>query len=340
MARPAAATAPDRLAQRRRQWLSALLAAGRAVGDGAGLSDEQRRWLALALHAARAAGGGAGGDPLPVEAPAWLAQRWAAVAGVDPFVQAENDPGGSAPLPPESAPDPAREAALLLIGGLGTAPETAIGLADAVRQFLAGSRDRIAAVQQAAEILVELPAVAKPVDERDERERLAAAAARAPAMEQALCRLLLAVHAGALAMAERDPVARRDAVVLARTIAAGVAPRLARDLADDPLALALARLALHRAARAEGIPPPAAPAAAGRWAAILAGGPDAADQAMLADQDLLHAGRALCAALAAQECAGTAARWTLLPDWAGRSLPLTLAMPVVAGGGDLEPDLP
>jgi hypothetical protein len=317
VARPAAATDPALLVARRALWLDALRLAGHEALARAVLAPDQERWLRLALHAARALASGTG-DPLPVDAPAWLAFRWVAVAG--------DDPGEDGPLPGESTPDPARDAAGQLMGSLGVVPERAVALSAALAGELAQERDRLVAAQRAAE---RLPG-------------LAPDPARQPLVDRAriLSRLLLAAHAGALALAERDGVVRRDAVILARALAGEAESAMRRELPDDPLAIALLRLARHRAAVAEGSPPPAIAPVAGRWAAILGGGPDAPAQAMLADPDLLPVSQALCAALAAQECATGSAPWALLPPWPDRTLLLALAMPVAAGGGALEPDLP
>jgi hypothetical protein len=317
VARPAVATDPARLAARRRLWLDALLLAGHEAQARALLAPDQERWLRLALHAARALATGTG-DPLPADAPAWLAFRWIAVAG--------DNPREDVPPPAATMPDPARDAVGLLTASLGVEPAGAVALSAALTRILGEERDRLLAAQRAAEGLPSLlpdPNRQAPLD-------------RAPL----LCRLLLAAHAGALALAERDGVVRRDAVILARALAGEAETIMRRELPDDPLAIALLRLARHRAALAEGVPPPAIVAVEGRWASILDGGPDAPAQAMLADPDLLPAAQALCAALAAQECAAGSAPWALLPPWPDRTLPLALAMPVAAGGGALEPDLP
>ncbi len=317
VARPSVATDPARLAARRIFWLEALRVAGREALARAVVSPDQERWIRLTLHAARALATGTG-DPLPVAAPAWLAFRWVAVAG--------DDPGEDGPLPGESTPDPARVAAGLLMGSLGITPERAVALSAALAGVLAEDRDRLVAAQRAAERLPGL--IQDP--------------ARQPLVDRAriLSRLLLASHVGALALAERDGVVRRDAVILARALAGEDEAAVRRELPDDPLAIALFRLARHRAALAEGVAPPPIVPVEDRWASILDGGPDAPAQAMLADPDLLPAAQALCAALAAQECATGSASWALLPPWPDRTLMLALAMPVAAGGGALEPDLP
>lgn len=300
MRRPPAPRPLLQVLDERAAWLATLDIAARAAAEAlpAGTSPDLALQLRFIAHTCGALGDGGAGEPLPAEAPEWLAARWRMLAGGLP-------PESGLPAAPASqvARSPVLPVVEALVRGAARGPLAAVRLR-------AGLSDRQAGARGADRILESLFEAAPP------RE---AALARAMLALDALERLSQSTAGRRVPPAELISAieAVRGAVAALGDVVSAADDGPRRQLVQrDPLAFAVACLAESRIRRLAGQPgegltqtPWQAPEPGvarafvqlAPFAQLLSGDQAASELIWLHDDEILPPAQALAAALAMRE---------------------------------------